>query len=282
MTVWAEAVRVAEAGRRTAADGAGGGGDSVVDRLMVEALPAGGLHADKPQVLTSVGLHPHDASEGVGPIATLLADLASADKAVAPVASAGEPDASRRSRREVVGGTVVAVGECGLDYHYDNSPRAAQREAFAAQIDLAKQYGLALVIHTRDAWDDTLSILATDGMPRRTIFHCFTGGPQEAERCLAMGAYLSFSGILTFKNAEPIRAAAALCPLDRLLVETDSPYLTPVPHRGRANEPMFVTLVGAGVAEARSVPPKDIAVASSVNAATAFGLEAKPDATVGQ
>jgi TatD DNase family protein len=304
MAEWAAAVRVAETGRRTRAEDAAAAGlgartrpssvdrgsaprldgedplapasllEGVVDRLMAEALPQGGVHLDKPQVLTSVGLHPHDASDGVGPIAKLLADLASADKPLASVASSVEPDRSSRSMAHVVGGMVVAVGECGLDYHYDHSARAVQREAFAAQIELAKQYGLALVIHTREAWDDTLSILATEGTPARTIFHCFTGGPEEAERCLAIGAYLSFSGIVTFKNAEPLRAAAALCPLDRLLVETDSPYLTPVPHRGRANEPMFVSLVGAGVATARGISPKEVAVASSANASTAFGLEA--------
>lgn len=248
--------------------------DGVVERLMAEVLPEGGVHLDKPQVLTSVGLHPHDASDGVGPIAQLLADLSTVDKALASVASTHDPDAPRRSMAYVVGGAVVAVGECGLDYHYDHSDRAVQREAFAAQIELSKQHGLALVIHSREAWDDTLSILATEGMPARTIFHCFTGGPEEAERCLATDAYLSFSGIVTFKSADPIRAAAALCPLDRLLVETDSPYLTPVPHRGRANEPMFVSLVGAAVATARDVSPSDIAAASSANAASVFGLEA--------
>jgi TatD DNase family protein len=247
--------------------------EGVVERLMAEVLPEGGAHFDRPQVLASVGLHPHDASDGVGPIAQLLADLATVDKALASVASNSDPDVIARSMAYVVGGTVVAVGECGLDYHYDYSERAVQREVFAAQIELAKQHGLALVIHSREAWDDTLSILAREGMPDRTIFHCFTGGPQEAGRCLDTGAYLSFSGIVTFKSADPIRAAAAMCPLDRLLVETDSPYLTPVPHRGRANEPMFVSLVGDAVAAARGVLPNDVAIASSANAATVFGLE---------
>jgi TatD DNase family protein len=248
--------------------------DGVVERLMSEVLPEGAVHMDKPQVLASVGLHPHDARAGVGPIAQLLADLSTVDKALASVASNSHPDAARRSMAYVVGGAVVAVGECGLDYHYDYSERAAQREAFAAQIDLSKQYGLALVIHSREAWDDTFSILAGEGVPARTIFHCFTGGPEEAQRCLATGAYLSFSGIVTFKGADPVRAAAAMCPLDRLLIETDSPYLTPVPHRGRANEPMFVGVVGDAVAAARGASSEDVAVATSANAATVFGLGA--------
>jgi len=134
----------------------------------------------------------------------------------------------------------VAIGECGLDYHYDFSPRPAQREAFAAQVGLAKEHGLALVVHTREAWEDTFAILASQGMPERTVFHCFTGGRPEASRALEMGAWLSFSGIITFKNATDIRAAAALCPLERILVETDSPYLAPVPHRGKPNSPALV------------------------------------------
>ena len=125
------------------------------------------------------------------------------------------------------------MGECGLDYYYDHSPRDAQRTAFAAQIAIANERRLPLVIHTRDAWDDTFDVLATEGVPERVVFHCFTGGPDEAARALATGAFLSFSGIVTFKGATDVQAAAASCPLERMLVETDSPYLAPVPHRGR-------------------------------------------------
>ena len=124
------------------------------------------------------------------------------------------------------------MGECGLDYYYEHSPRDAQRRAFAEQIALAGDHDLALVIHTRDAWPETFDILGAEGVPERTVFHCFTGGPEEARRCLDLGAWLSFSGIVTFKAAADLREAAALCPLDRMLVETDSPYLAPVPHRG--------------------------------------------------
>lgn len=175
-------------------------------------------------VWATVGLHPHDAVNGVDSIVPLL-------------------DAPK----------VVAVGECGLDYHYDHSPRDVQRAAFAAQVALAHERGLALVIHTREAWDDTWSILAREGVPERTVFHCFTGGAEEARRCLDLGARLSFSGIVTFKNADDVRAAVALCPLDRLLVETDAPYLAPVPHRGQVNRPSYLPFVGAAVAAVKGV-----------------------------
>jgi TatD DNase family protein len=167
----------------------------------------------------------------------------------------------------------VAVGECGLDYHYDFSPRPAQREAFAAQIELARSKGLALVVHTREAWDDTFDILRSSGGVDRTVFHCFTGGPDEARLALDLGAYLSFSGIVTFKTADDLRAAAAMAPLERLLVETDAPYLAPVPHRGRPNEPAFVPLVGAAVAATRGVPVEDVERHTWANARTVFRFD---------
>ncbi|MGH9297247.1 MAG: TatD family hydrolase [Acidimicrobiales bacterium] len=203
------------------------------------------------EVFATIGLHPHEAASGIEEVRTLLAEASSSE---------GQPS------------RVVAVGECGLDYHYDHSPRAAQREAFAAQVGLANEHGLALVIHTRDAWSDTFSILATEGVPKRTIFHCFSGGPSESYRCLSIGAYLSFSGIVTFNNAGEIRDAARLCPSERILVETDSPYLTPVPHRGRSNEPCFVPLVGAAIAAERGVSPQEMARITSANATAAFAL----------
>ncbi|HEX7277961.1 MAG TPA: TatD family hydrolase [Acidimicrobiales bacterium] len=193
------------------------------------------------RVGATVGLHPHDAKHQVDGIIPLLDD----------------PD-------------VVAVGECGLDYHYDYSRRPVQREVFAAQIDLAAEKGLPLVVHTREAWDDTFDILAA-GPAVPTVFHCFSGGPDEARRALDLGAWLSFSGIVTFKTAGDLRAAAALAPLDRVLVETDAPYLTPVPHRGRPNQPAYVPLVGAAVAAARRVPVVDIEEATWANARDVFG-----------
>jgi TatD DNase family protein len=215
------------------------------DRAESEAAIA--LAAANEGVWATVGLHPHDAKDGVDTVADLL----------------DRPG-------------VVAVGECGLDYHYDNSPRPVQRDAFAEQIRLARQHDLALVIHTREAWDDTFAILETEGAPERTVFHCFSGGPSEAEMCLALGASLSFSGVVTFKSADDVRAAAAICPLDRLLVETDSPFLTPVPLRGRPNEPGLVRLVGAGVARAKGVSEESVEQASARNAGRLFRIDTIP------
>jgi TatD DNase family protein len=210
----------------------------------VADLGCGGLTA-----WASVGLHPHEASDGVDAVARLLAqEMAAGD------------------------GTVVAVGECGLDYYYQHSPRDAQRSAFAAQIALAHAHGLALVIHARDAWDDLFDILGAEGVPERTVLHCFTGGPDEADRCLRAGMYVSFSGIITFKNASDVRAAAARCPLDRLLVETDSPFLAPVPHRGRVNEPALLPLVGATVAQVKDCTVEEVREHSTAAAVSAFAL----------
>jgi TatD DNase family protein len=164
------------------------------------------------------------------------------------------------------------VGECGLDYHYDHSPRDVQRDVFAAQVALAHAHDLALVIHTREAWDDTLAILEAEGVPERTVFHCFSGGPVEARRCLDLGAHLSFSGIVSFPSADDLRAAAAACPAERLLVETDSPYLAPLPHRGKRNQPAWVTLVGEAVAAARGEPAEAVAEATWRNAEAVYRL----------
>lgn len=196
-------------------------------------------------VWATAGVHPHDAKDGWDGLEAVLA----------------EPE-------------VVAVGECGLDYHYDHSPRQVQRESFAAQIALAHVHDLALVVHTREAWDDTFSILAAEGVPERTVIHCFTGGPDEARRCLDLGAHLSFSGIVTFKGAPEVREAVGLCPLDRLLVETDSPFLAPAPHRGRTNQPAYVTLVGEAVADAKRAQLGAVAEATWANAARVYRLPA--------
>lgn len=192
-------------------------------------------------VWATVGLHPHDAVNGVDTV-----------------------------RHLVTGPRVVGVGECGLDYHYEHSPREVQMPAFAEQIALAKEHGLTLVVHTRDAWADTWDILDAEGAPENTIIHCFTGGPEEARGCLDRGAYLSFSGIVTFKNAAELREAALLCPMDRMLVETDAPFLAPVPHRGRPNEPAHVGIVGTAIADLRGIAPAELAAATSTNALRAF------------
>ncbi len=143
---------------------------------------------------------------------------------------------------------------------------------FAAQVALARQHGLTLVVHTRDAWDDTLDILNVEPRPERIVLHCFTGGPDQARRCLDLDAFLSFSGIVTFKSADDVRAAAALCPIDRLLVETDAPFLAPVPHRGEDNRPALVSVVGDAVAAVKSMTVEDLAASSTAAARRAFAL----------
>jgi TatD DNase family protein len=208
--------------------------------------------ASRVALWATVGLHPHDAKVGLDSVAELVEEL-----------SAGE--GLRRSR-------VVAIGECGLDYHYENSPRDVQRDAFAAQVALANRHNLALVIHTREAWEDTFSILEHEGVPERTIFHCFTGGEVEAKQCLRLGGLLSFSGIVTFANADELRQVVIHCPLDSLLIETDSPFLTPVPHRGRRNSPSNVVVVGNAVARLKGFEPEVLAAVSWMNAERAFGL----------
>jgi TatD DNase family protein len=196
-------------------------------------------------VVATAGLHPHDASRLDDEWDSIVA-LATADR-------------------------VVAVGETGLDYHYLLSSAEQQLVAFRRHVELAKRHDRALVVHTRDAWADTFRVLEEAGPPARTVFHCFTGGPEQARRALDLGAWLSFSGIVSFRNADDVRAAAALTPLDRLLVETDSPYLAPVPHRGRENEPAFLPAVGAALAAARGESEAAIAAATGAGAEAVFG-----------
>lgn len=197
-------------------------------------------------VWATVGLHPHDASRF-------------ADEWPAIESLAGHD-------------RVVGVGEAGFDFHYMHSPADAQERTFRAHIELAHATGRALVIHTREAWDETFRVLEAEGVPERTVFHCFTGGPDEASRALALGTWLSFSGIVTFPGAPEVRAAAAMTPLDRVLVETDAPYLTPVPNRGKRNEPAYVVHVGAGLSEVRGDEFAAVAAATRTNATRVFQL----------
>lgn len=201
------------------------------------------------RIWATVGVHPHDSSAGTEGILGLL----------------GEPE-------------VVGVGECGLDYHYDHSPREVQRDVFATQIALATEHDLALVIHTREAWDDTFDILDSVGVPERTVFHCFTGGPVEARRALDIGAWLSFSGILTFKTAGDLRDAAVIAPADRILIETDAPFLAPVPHRGTTNHPALVAVVGEALGRVRGLDTAEVAALTSANAEAAFRPRAQTQA----
>ncbi len=242
----------------------GGGADAALDRARdagVAAVVCVGtdaassragieLAARHDDVRATVGLHPHDATR-LDDEWEELTRLAAADE-------------------------VVAVGETGLDFHYLHSPAAEQERSFRRHVELARRLGLALVVHSRDAWDDTFRVLADEEPPPATVLHCFTGGPDEAARALELGCWLSFSGIVTFKNAAAVRAAAAITPPDRLLVETDAPYLAPVPHRGRENEPAFVPLVGAAVADAAGLDPAQAAAATTTGAGAVFGVLATP------
>lgn len=209
------------------------------DALTTEqAIALAATHED---IFATAGLHPHEAKHGVDTILPYLDDP-----------------------------NVIAIGECGLDYFYDHSPRPEQRRAFAEQIQLARQRSLPLVIHTRDAWEETFDILDAEGTPERTIFHCFTGGPDEARQCLRRGAFLSFSGIVTFKTATDLHDAARMCPIERMLAETDSPYLAPAPHRGKPNRPAYVTHVVQALADLRGAPLEEVRAATVANACLAF------------
>ena len=204
-------------------------------------LEAGIRLADRyPFVFATAGVHPHDAAKATPETLDRLAELAKHPK-------------------------VLAIGEIGLDYHYDFSPRPVQRSVFTQQLSVAARAQKPIVIHTREAWDDTLAAVREHGLPFGGIMHCFTGGPKEAEQALALGFHLSFGGIVTFPKANGVRQAAASTPEDRLLVETDAPYLAPVPHRGKRNEPAFLVETVRRLAEVRGVTADNIALLTSRN-----------------
>lgn len=203
-----------------------------------EAAQAARLRALWPGLRFSIGVHPHQAQEFGGRFAEL-------DGAMR-VALSGTPG-------------LAAIGEIGLDYHYDLSPREVQRDVFRSQIRLARDTGLPVVVHTRAADDDTIAIIREDGAGSvRGVFHCFSGSARLAQEALDLGFLLSFSGMLTFPKAGSIRDIAAGVPADRLLVETDCPYLAPVPLRGRRNEPAFVVQTARQLAEVRQVGLDDL------------------------
>jgi TatD DNase family protein len=208
----------------------------------------------EPDVWASVGVHPHEADSHP--------DLGAA----ALVEAAQHP-------------RVIAIGECGLDYYYDKSDRAAQRERFEAHIDAAQESGLPLVIHTRDAEQDTGEILdrAVKEKGVTGVLHCFTGSAELARKGLDLGFFVSLSGIVTFKNAADLQATAKWLPLDQMLVETDSPFLAPVPHRGRKCEPAFVADTAKFVAELRGEAADELAEATTANFFRLFS-KARPTA----
>ncbi|KQZ99557.1 LuxR family transcriptional regulator [Mesorhizobium sp. Root157] len=207
------------------------------------------------EVFCSVGTHPHNAAEELDVAAEELVRLASHPK-------------------------VVAIGEAGLDYHYDYAPREAQVQGFRTHIAAARETGLPLVIHARSADGDVAAILEDEtgkgAFP--FILHCFSSGRRLAEVGVALGGYISFSGILTFKNSAELREIAAGVPHDRLLVETDAPYLAPVPHRGKRNEPAFVAHTAAVLAETIGVGNDDIAALTTDNFFNLFKKMPRPDA----
>lgn len=206
-----------------------------VERMMAIGtghLETAILQAERyPFIVATIGVHPHDASKATPETFARLRELATHPK-------------------------VVAFGEIGLDYHYDFSPRDVQRAVFQKQLEIAAEAGKPIVIHSREAWADTMELLASG---HHGIIHCFTGDPQQAREALALGFHLAFGGVLTFPSAEAVREAARITPDDRLLLETDCPYLAPLPHRGKRNEPAFVVEVARRLAAVRGSTLEEIA-----------------------
>ena len=201
-------------------------------------------------VYTAIGTHPHDAR---------LYD----DKAEETIKTLVQKE------------RVIAWGEIGLDFHYDNSPRDVQVAVFKRQLRGARECDLPVVIHTREAESETIEILQTDyaGAERKGVFHCFSGSMELAQRALELGFMISFSGIVTFKKADELRAVAKQVPLDRLLIETDCPYLTPIPYRGKRNEPAYVVEVARCLAGLHGVEPEEMGRITSENFKRFFRLD---------
>ena len=205
-------------------------------------------------VWCSVGAHPHEAAYHEATTATELAALAAHPR-------------------------VVGIGETGLDFHYDHSPHEAQERVFRAHIAAARQTGLPLIIHAREA-DDAIAAILREEHPPAAVLHCFSSGRALAETAIELGYYISISGIVTFRNAEDLRAIVRYLPLDRLLLETDAPYLAPVPYRGKRNEPAYVTATAAAVAALKDIEPKRLSSITSENFFKLFS-KARPPAESG-
>ena len=201
-----------------------------------------------PNVYATVGMHPHDAKDVGADELEVLKNLAADAK-------------------------VVAIGETGLDYYYSHSPHDVQRRVFGQFIDMARQAKLPIVVHERDAAQDAAELLRRDGACElRGVIHCFTGNYQAACAYLDLGFYLSFTGIITFKNADALREVVGKVPLERMLVETDSPYLTPVPHRGKRNEPAYVRFVAETMATVKNLAVEEVAEATTANVKQLFRI----------
>jgi TatD DNase family protein len=210
-----------------------------------------------PSVLATVGVHPHDAKLAVD-------------------------DTCKRLEQLLKHPRVIALGEIGLDYHYDHSPRDVQKAIFIDQLAVARDAGVPIIIHTRSAWDDTFEILEKywkpSGLPG--IMHCFSGGPMEAQRSLEMGFYISFAGVVTFPKSLEIQEAARMVPAERLLVETDAPFLAPVPYRGKRNEPAWVVKTMEYVAGLRNLPSFELASSTSENWKQLFRTKLTPTPSI--
>ena len=217
-------------------------------------------------IYCTAGIHPHEAKNAPAGWEETLENLL-----IGPTAKTS-PDSAGGFRSK-----CVALGEIGLDYHYDFSPRPVQQALFAAQLELARKLAVPVVIHTREAFEDTLAILDRSGVDlSRVIFHSFTGPPVDARKIIQRGCYVSFSGIVTFKNAQDVRDSALLVPADRLLTETDAPYLSPQAVRSqKINEPANVRYVVELLAELRKIPAEELAQRVLANAQAAFGLDAR-------
>ncbi|BBK42929.1 TatD-related deoxyribonuclease [Allostella vacuolata] len=206
-----------------------------------------------PDVWCTVGIHPHEAESEADIDAGALAALADHPR-------------------------VVGIGECGLDFFYDHSPRDRQEAVFRVHADAARRTGLPLIVHARDADEEMIRVLTEEshGGALKGVLHCFSSGRRLAEEAVALGFYISFSGILTFKKAEELREIARDLPADRLLVETDSPYLAPIPHRGQRNEPAFVGHTAARLAEVRGQPLREIEALTTDNFFRLFDRAQRP------
>jgi TatD DNase family protein len=206
-------------------------------------LEAGVRLADRyPAFYATIGVHPHDASKATAETYRRLAELTAHPK-------------------------VVAIGEMGLDYHYDHSPREVQRDVFVEQMRIARDAKKPIVIHTRSAWEDTYALLREHWSNSQLggIIHCFSEGPREAEQAMDLGFSIAFGGIVTFPKAADVQEAARITRADRLLIETDAPFLAPVPKRGKRNEPAFMVETARKLADLRGVTPEEIARLTSDN-----------------
>jgi TatD DNase family protein len=227
----------------------------VTDMLIVGGVDAEAGHRRALKVAEQIGC---PASAGIHPHEAKLADEA----------------VYAELREWAQNGRIVAIGEIGLDFHYDHSPRDVQREVFRRQIRLARETRKPIIIHTREADDETASILEEEKAGEAGgVIHCFTGGHALADRALAIGFYISFSGIVTFPRAEVIQQVAARIPEARLLIETDAPFLAPVPHRGKRNEPAFVADVAKKIAALRDTTPEAVGRTALANFRRLFGRD---------